>query len=129
MKEPTSPTGRIEAVQGCAYYRPAGHISLNAATELVVQAVAFARDQQVPKLLVNVLDLDFPSPSLPERYFIARKLAATAQGTVQLALVVRAHMIDPERFGVLVARNAGMNADVFSVEAEALTWLLDISGQ
>jgi hypothetical protein len=32
-------------------------------------------------------------------------------------------MIDPERFGVMVARNAGMQVDVFSVESAALDWL------
>jgi hypothetical protein len=96
--------------------------------ELLVQAVAFARERGIPKLLVNVLALDFPSPSLPERYFLARKLAATAQGEVQLALVVHAHMMDPERFGVQVARNAGMNVEVFAIETEALTWLQPAPG-
>jgi hypothetical protein len=43
---------------------------------------------------------------------------------VQLSLVVRPEMIDPEKFGITVARNAGMNADVFPAEPEALAWLL-----
>ena len=33
-------------------------------------------------------------------------------------------MIDPGKFGVIVARNAGMNADVFADEPEALAWLV-----
>jgi len=38
-------------------------------------------------------------------------------------VVVRAEMIDPEKFGILVARNAGLDANVFADEAEALSWL------
>jgi hypothetical protein len=123
MNGPTTATGSIEVVRDCAYYHPAGRVPLDEAMALLAHAVAYAREHRIPKLLVNAVGMDFPSPSLPERYFLARKLAATAQGEVQLALVVHAHMIDPERFGVMVARNAGMNVDVFSVEAEALEWL------
>ena len=123
MNTPTSATGHIEIVRDCAYSHPVGRVPLDGAMALLAQAVAHAREHRIPKLLVNAVGLDFPSPSLPERYFLARKLAATAQGEVQLALVVHAHMIDPERFGVMVARNAGMNVEVFSVETEALDWL------
>ncbi len=87
--------------------------------------MVFARERRVPKLLVNATGLTgFPSPSLPDRYFSARRFAASGQGIVQLALVIRAEMIDPEKFGVTVARNAGMNADVFATEPGALHWLL-----
>jgi hypothetical protein len=117
-------TGSIEAFEDCAYYRPVGKVKLDEAVELVDQAIAYARDQRIPKLCVNAAGLTgFPSPSLPERYFLARKFAATAQGAVQMAIVIRPEMIDPERFGIIVARNAGMNADVFTNERDALAWL------
>jgi hypothetical protein len=114
------------AVRGdCAYFRPVGKVTLEQATDLCDQAIAYARDRGIPKLFINAKALiGFPSPSLPERYFLARKWAATGQGRVQVALVIRAEMIDPEKFGVIVARNAGMNADVFADEPEALDWLL-----
>lgn len=118
-------TGSIEASEDCAYYRPAGIVTLDEAVELVDRAVVFAREHHVPKLLVNAVSLTgFPSPSLPERYFAARRFADSSKSRVQLALVVRAEMIDPEKFGIIVARNAGMNADVFAAEPEALAWLL-----
>jgi hypothetical protein len=118
-------TGTIEVVEDCAYYRPVGRLTLDEAMDLVDRAVMFARERGVPKLLVNVAKLTgFPSPSLPERYFAARRFAESAKGKVQLAMVARAEMIDPEKFGVIVARNAGINADVFAVEPEALAWLL-----
>jgi len=117
-------TESIETIEDCTYYRPAGRVKLDEAVELIDRAIAHARDQRIPKLFVNAAGLTgFPSPSLPERYFISRKFAATAQGAVQLALVIRPEMIDPEHFGIVVARNAGMNAEVFATEREALAWL------
>ena len=125
MKVPTKTAGDIAVSGECAYYRPAGQVSLDEAVELLDRAVVFARDRGIPKLLVNAIGLTgYPSPSLPERYFAARKIAASGKSQVQLALVIRAEKIDPQKFGVLVARNAGMNADVFTAEPEALAWLL-----
>jgi len=118
-------TGGIEVIEDCAFYRPVGKVSLDEGVELADRAVVFAREHGIPKLLVNAKGLTgFPSPSLPERYFIIRKFVAIAQGKVQLAFVIPLEIMDPERFGIVVARNAGMNAEVFTNEPEALAWLL-----
>lgn len=123
--EALRPNDDIRIRDGCAYYRPTGTVTLDQATQLCNQAIAFARDRHVPKLFINAQGLSgFPSPTLPERYFIARQWAETARGRVQLSLVIHQEMIDPEKFGILVARNVGMNAEVFSEEGEALDWLL-----
>ena len=125
MKQPTKLSGSIEVVGDCAYFRPAGKLTLDDAVELVDQTIVYVRDQRIPKLLFNAKALvGFRSPSLPERYFTARRWAATSQSLVQVAMVIRAEIIDPQKFGVMVARNSGMNADVFSQEPEALAWLL-----
>ncbi len=117
-------SGQLEVVDNCACYRPTGALTLEEAVELVNQAIAYARDHQIPKLLFNAKDVTgFRSPSLPERYFYVRQWAATGRSLVQLALVIPAEMIDPEKFGVTVAHNAGLNADVFSSEPEARAWL------
>jgi len=117
-------TGKIEVAGDCAYYRPAGKVTLQQAAELVDQAIVFARDGRIPKLLINCTNLTgFPSPTLPERYFMVHGWARTGQGLVQLGMVVRAEMIDPEKFGITVALNAGLKADVYPKEAEALAWL------
>jgi hypothetical protein len=124
MKEPINVTGNIEVNGNCAFYRPEGVITLDHAVELVDQAIAFARERRIPKLLVNCTNLlGFPSPTLPQRYFMVRGWAKTAQSLVQVALVVRPEMIDPEKFGMTVARNAGMTADVYPTEPESLAWL------
>ncbi len=125
MSEAPRLNGDIEVRDGCAFYRPTGEVTLARAMQLCDQAIAYARDRRVPKLFINAQGLSgFPSPTLPERYFLARQWAATAQGRVQLSLVIHREMMDPEKFGVMVARNVGMNADVFSEEGEALDWLL-----
>ena len=124
MKEPTKVSGSIEVTDDCAYYRPVGQLTLDEAIELVNRTIAHVRDQRIPKLLFNAKALvGFPSPSLPTRYFAMRRFAATSQGLVQVAMVVQVEHIDPEKFGVMVARNSGLNADVFSDEKEAILWL------
>src|SRR5690349_7775881 len=124
MSESTNVSGRIEVVGDCAYYRPAGQLTLDAAIDLVDQTIACVRDQRIPKLLFNAKALvGFPSPSLPTRYFAGRRFAATGQGLVQLAMVIQAEHIDPQIFGIIVARNSVLNADVFADEKEALVWL------
>ncbi len=124
MSKPTSVTGSIEVDDDCAYYRPVGKVTLEQGAELVDQAIAFARDRGIPKLLVNCTKLTgFPSPSLPERYFMVRGWATTAQSLVQVAMVARREMIDPEKFGITVARNAGLKAEIYPTETEALAWL------
>jgi len=125
MNQPTKVSGSIEVVGDCACYRPAGQLTLDEGVELVDQTIAYVRDHRIPKLLFNARALvGFRSPSLPERYFTVRKWAATSQSRVQVAMVIRAELIDPQKFGVMVARNSGLNADVFTGEAEALDWLL-----
>jgi hypothetical protein len=125
MKEQTKVTGDLTVEGGCAFYRPVGEVSLDEGVGLVERAVVFARERGIPKLLVNASGLTgFHSPSLPERYFIIRKFAATAHGKVQLAFVVPLEFMDTQRFGIIVARNAGMNVDAFTNEPEALAWLL-----
>jgi len=120
-----NPPETIKVIDQCAFCRPEGHVTLEEAVVQVEQAITYARAHGVPKLLFNGLQLaGIISPSLPERYFISRRFAAAAQGEVQVALVIHGHLIDPEKFGIQVARNAGMNAEIFDNEPEALGWLL-----
>ena len=124
MKESMKVSGNIEIMGDCAYYRPAAQLTLEEAIDLMDQTLAYVRDQRIPKLLFNAKSLvGFPPPSLPTRYFAIRRFAETGKGLVQLAMVIQAAHIDPEKFGVIVARNSGLNADVFSEEKEALEWL------
>ena len=114
----------FEVIAGRGFFRPTGKVSLDEAVELVNGAIAHARASGITKLFVNASRLTgFESPSLNERYLLVEKWAHTANGAVRLALVVRPHMIDPQKFGVTVAFNRRLIGDVFVAEASAIAWL------
>jgi hypothetical protein len=90
------------------------------------EAITQAREAGHRKLLINtVLVTGFPPPSTVQRYALGEACAAAGRSAVQVAMVARPEMIDPDRFGMIVARNRGLFADVFTTEAEARAWLLD----
>ena len=114
----------FEMVDGIACLRLAGSYHFHAATALVTSALAQAFLQRHDRLLVVATDVvGFDSPGVPARHEMMRHWAAAAQAWVRLALVVRAELIDPEKFGVMAARNFGFVTDVFEAEREALDWL------
>ena len=107
-----------------AEYRPAGKVPLSEAVALVTSAIAFAREQGVRKLLVVTSQLTgFEPPSIATRYFFVKDWAFAAHGAVTIAMVARPEMIDPGKFGVTVAANMGVSANVFASEEPALAWL------
>jgi hypothetical protein len=108
-----------------AVFRPVGQITVEKGVQLVMAAIAFARDHQIGKLMVVTTGFTgFAPPDLATRYFFFREGARVAQGKVSLALVVRAELIDHEKIGVTIAKNAGLRMDIFATEEEALAWLL-----
>ena len=114
-----------EIAAGYACYRPAGQVSLKEAIELVSRAIAFSRDHQIGKLLVDTTKLTgFGPPGTWARFRIARQLAFESRKLVTVVLIARAEMIDPQRFGFSVASNLGMSGEIFSSEAEAVAWLM-----
>lgn len=117
----------FEIVDDRAEYRPVGRVSVSDAAQLVTAAIDLARVQRVRKLLVNATALTgFPSPSIASRYQMVHQWARAAGGLVRLAMVLRPDMIDPQKFGITVAGNAGLIAEVFATEADALAWLQNI---
>ena len=86
----------FELVAGRGFYRPVGLVTLKEAIGLVSAAIAYAREQEISELLVNISALTgFAPPSLAERYFLIEEWAAAAGGKVRLAMVARAELIDP----------------------------------
>jgi hypothetical protein len=115
----------MEIAEGYARFRPEGHVSLQEAVALIGDAIAFAHDQKVRKLLVDTTRLTgFPPPTIADRYWIAQNWAQRAKGQVIVSMVVPPEVMDPEKFEVTAATNAGQRAEVFASEAEALNWLL-----
>jgi len=101
-----------------------GAVSLEQAANAVQRVLVAARDRKIKRLLVDARQLTgFPSPTLADRYFIVRRWATEFGKHVELSIVMEQHILDPDRFGVMVAANLGMRADAFSSPIEALEWL------
>ena len=114
----------FEIVGRRAVYRPVAEVSLSRAIAMVNDALAFARERDCRELLMVITGLTgFPSPSITDRFYFVQEWARTAGGRVRLAVVARAELIDPQRFGVTVARNHGLIGDIFVSEDEAVAWL------
>ena len=107
-----------------AHFRPRGVVSLHEAVEAIASAIVQCREAGIPELLVDITGLvGFDPPSTGERYVAIGRWAALAGGSVRLAVVARAEMIDAGKFGVIVARNRSLVAEIFTSEAEAAAWL------
>jgi len=107
-----------------ARFRPRGQLSLVEAVDRISGAIAFCRDCGVTRLLVDASGfVGVPIPTLVDRFLMIEEWALKSKGTVAVALVVRPEYIHERRFGVKVAEDFGLVADVHSKEREALAWL------
>ena len=114
----------FETVGKRGYFRPRGSVSLAQAVAMIDAALGFACARGLREVVVNVTGLSgFASPPVSERFYFIMRWATTIHGRVRLAVVVRPEFIDPERFGVTVAVNRGLEAEVFVSEADAIAWL------
>ena len=110
--------------EGLCEFRPQGESSLVEAVALIRSAIAFCRDQNLARLLVDARGLTgVPIPSLVDRFLMIEEWAQEAEGMVVVVLVVHAEYIHPEKFGVKVAADFGLTAEVYASEADALKWL------
>ena len=125
--EAPKPPAHFEIHQEFAVFKLKGVFSFRSAVELVKDAVRYSREQKIQKLLVDTLDVyGFPYPTVVERFWMGDEIAAEAMGAVVIALVARPEMIDPQKFGIVVAQNRGLVVDVFSTRDEAEKWLLKV---
>lgn len=114
-----------QLAKGHAIFRPAGELKLVEVLEMVTGAVSYARESGERRLLVVLTSVrGMQPPSATVRFRYVRDWARASGGLVRVALVTTAEMIDPSRFGVTVATNAGMAADVFVDEEKAREWLV-----
>ncbi len=120
----------FELANGYARYDPAGKVTLLEALTLVSVAIAYAREKNIKLLLVDTTLLTgFDPPTAPELFSVGGQLARSGQGAVKVAIIARPEMIDPEKFAIVVANNRGLQAEAFTTETEALTWLLSSFGE
>jgi len=114
----------FEMVDDVAVVRLVGDHRFAAASKVVASMLAEAFRQRHGRLLLVATELTgFDPPDLAARHEMMREWAHAARAGVRCAMVVRPEFIDPEKFGVLAARNFGFIADVFETEADAFAWL------
>jgi hypothetical protein len=114
----------FEIIGSRGIFRPVGAVTFEQAIEMVAAAMAYARERGLTDLLVSTHGLSgFQPPSTFGRYALAVKWAEAAGGALRVALVARPEFIDPQKIGVLMAQNRGVNGDVFAHESDALAWL------
>jgi len=114
----------LDMIGDIAVFRPRASMSIDQAIWLVKSAIESAREQQIRKLLVVTSGLEgFDSPSIATRHMLAREWAGAAGGAVQIAVVAKPEMIDPQKFGVVVTAKFGASTNAFATEADAIAWL------
>jgi len=114
----------LQVVEGIATFRIAGICRLPHAVALISSAIDQAFEARHPCCLIDASDVDgFGSPSVATRHQMVRAWAQVARGLVTCALVVRPEVIDPQKIGVIAARNRGMQCDVFDNISDARDWL------
>jgi hypothetical protein len=116
----------LEVLGDIAVLRPRGRVALAQLIPRVAAAIESARSRGLRKLLLDTLALEgLESPGIGTRFFLSRQWAVAAAGAVRVAVVASPRMLDPQKFGVVVARNFGTTAEAFTSVAEALAWLQD----
>ncbi len=117
--------GKLVVDGEIAVFRLIGAASLQAAIDSVRDAIALAYERQHWKLMVVIDALPgIAIPSVAMRASMARLWAEASRGVVATAMVCPPEFIDPHKFGVIMAANFGMAANVFVDEAAAREWLL-----
>lgn len=118
-----TPTDFI-VVAGRGYFRPVRDTHLDEAVTAIERAIAHAREQGILQLLVDTRGLTgFEAPNTFERYQLMTRWVQAADGKVQVAMILRPEIIDPQRFGLRVAENRGFVTQPFFTDEDAIAWL------
>ncbi len=119
----TAPAG-FEVQSSRGYFRPQGEVTLAEAIALLRGAAEYAQSFGLRELLLDGLALKgYEQPTILDRYQFISSLANIAAGVMRVAIVLPEQVLDPQRFGTLVATNRGLDANVFTNDEAAVAWL------
>jgi hypothetical protein len=127
---PMGKLAHFKLEKGYAVFCPVGEVSFDEMADLISRAVIVCRKQKIEKLLIDSTQLSgFQLPEISERFNLAEQIARDAASLVKIA-----HVADPEwvrsgKFGVLVSKNRGLDAEIFHSTSTALEWLLQPAGK
>ncbi|CAN5233641.1 hypothetical protein BH11PSE14_BH11PSE14_14770 [soil metagenome] len=117
----------FETIEGIIVARLAGRErNLQSAIDLVTRTLSQAVASGVDKLALDITNLHaFAAPSLVDRHAMVRQWAAAVDGRLVLAIACSPELIDPERFGIVAARNFGLHGNAFANLSEAAARLAE----
>jgi hypothetical protein len=122
MSRPPEDGPEIEQRNGYTAAKFLGQFSVREFQRQADAASKACRDQGTGRLLVDTTCFDV-SPTTVERYELACHAVKISTG-LNVALVVAPAFIDPNKFGIVVARNRGLVVEAFTDPRKALEWLL-----
>lgn len=119
-----NPPKNVEVFESHARFVAEEETKFDEAVDRVPAVIRYCQEKKISRLLVDLTRLVvFRAPLSHERYRTVREWALEAGSSIALAVVAKKELIDPERFGLLVAENSDMRAFVSEDEAEAIAWL------
>lgn len=114
----------VTLAHGYAVYRPRGPATAAEAITALFPVLAWCREAGIQKLLADARGIEgLTIPTTAERFHLGEESARSAGGEVQVAFVAPERILDPQRFGMMVAQNRGLIVNVFTDEVRALDWL------
>ncbi len=116
--------GRLEITGSRGFFRPSGSVSAGELADQITAALVEARAQAVRDVMVNIAAMTgFESPGPAYRRWVTRRWAETVDSKMRVAMVARSEHICPQKTGLLIAAEEGMQAYICEAEAEAIAWL------
>jgi len=122
---------RFEAKEEFLHCMASGTYSFEDGCLVIDEVLAESTQCGATKVLVDCLLID-GSPTMFERYALSEFLAQEVVGYIiagkivpRLAILGREPLVDPNRFGELVARNRGVQTRTVEEMEDAVNWLGD----
>ena len=115
----------FERKKGYAVFCPVGEFSFDEMAHLISRAVVLCRRQKIGKLMIVSTGVSgFHPRGISERYNFVERIASDAASLVKIAHVASSEWVRSGKFGVMVAKNRGLDVENFYTESAALEWLL-----
>jgi hypothetical protein len=119
----------FQATEEFLHCRASGMYSFEDGCWMLDEVVAESTQRGATRVLVDCL-LIVGSPTMFDRYALAEFLAQEVVGYIiagkivpRLAILGREPLVDPNRFGELVARNRGVQTKTVEQMEDAVSWL------
>ena len=109
-----------------------GVYELNYILNVFEDAFRLAEESNNKYLLLDIREITGITPSTIDRFEIGRLVAEIQRSLItfiQIAVVGNEPMIDPQRFGEIVALNRGAVGKVFTDLDQAIVWIKKTKGE